>query len=181
MFGLQLYWRTDQDAYDDSNSVRAAGEVGVSEQEICLVLPRMDVPPAGLRLDIADRPGFLRIHSISLLEKSGAELWRWPAEDLSIVDTVSNELVEFSSGPNRWWLSTGDDPFIELPVPPGALAHSSEGTLALRIGWPMSPDFFIAERLISQETKLWSTRCQELERQLRSAAARLAPSSALSM
>jgi len=166
VFGLQLYWRSGGETYSDAKSVSASGEVGVASQEIRLRLPKLEFPPAGLRLDVADRPGFLRVHSISLLDRDGVEAWRWTGEELSIVGTASEGLVEFSSGHNRWWLSRGDDPFVELPVPSAALARSSEGTLSVRMGWPMSADFFAAERAIVEEGRAWSARSDALKAQL---------------
>jgi GT2 family glycosyltransferase/2-polyprenyl-3-methyl-5-hydroxy-6-metoxy-1,4-benzoquinol methylase len=164
VFGLQLYWRTAREAYSDATSLHASGELGVDPQEVRFQLPKE--PLAGLRFDVADRPGFLRIRSISLLDRGGAELWRWSGEALSIAGTASKDLVEFSSGSNRWWLSTGNDPFVELPVPAEALARCGEGSLSAEIGWPISADFFVAERLISEETKAF-------EAQLKGANARM--------
>ena len=174
LFSVQLYWRANEESYDGARSVVAAGEVGVDRQEIRLRLPRLDVPPRGLRLDVADRPGFLRLRTVALLRTDGSESWRWSGEDLSIAGTQSHQLVEFSSGPNRWWLSTGSDPWLELPVPAAALAGSSGCTLRVEMGWPMSADFFLAERVISQEVRAWSARSEKLEAELEDTRSRFA-------
>ncbi len=121
-FGARVYWRGPDEAYADERSVAAAGELGAVGQTLRFALPAFAAAPAELRLDPSDRPGFLRVRSVRLLDREGATRWAWEGEALSLARAPSSaDLVELTSGDRRWWLATSDDPRVVLPVPPEAL------------------------------------------------------------
>src|SRR5438132_4530959 len=64
-FSVQLYWSMDE-GYREPDSVFGSGVMGEEHQHIELRIPPLQRPPARLRLDVADRPGFVRLHALSV-------------------------------------------------------------------------------------------------------------------
>jgi O-antigen biosynthesis protein len=162
-FGLQLYFRSDGGSFEEANSVTSVGDVGASDQSIRFSFPRFNTPPVQLRLDVADRPGFLRLHRIQLLARDGAVLWRWSGDQLTLAHATSRGLVEFCSQERRWWISTSSDPYVELPIPPELLRSSNEGALIVDLDWPMAPDYFAAQRILGEQAQVWEKKAQTLD------------------
>ena len=149
IFTAQLYWG-DQGHYDEERKLTAAGVIGEPRQILRFSLPILSAVAPRLRLDLADRPGFLHLHSLRLLDSSGRDQWRWHA---ATVETTlrGQPQQQISWGPELatapgtvLLLLTGDDPWIELPIPAAALARcmrSPGSCLEVELGWPMSADY----------------------------------------
>lgn len=148
-FGVQLYIGRGG-RFDEEHSVRAGGVLGAARQKIELRWGPLAEPPAALRLDIADRPGYLRLHSISIAAVDGASAWTWDGRPESLMRHSQLSVL------GDLWLASGDDPSVELPVPSEALAGlAAGGTLSLELDWPLSGDFVYARELLDDRERAW--------------------------
>lgn len=158
-FACQLYWRSGKAEYNEKESVCALGRIGVEHQVIRFLIPPMPEAPLGIRLDPADRPGFMQIYEIGLYADEKRCIWKWKG-DISHFSASKTHQLEFVSAPpgasgiNA--LSTGEDPYIELPFNRNNLKHlKSGGVLELKISWPLSGDFLaLAQRLKQKDDEL---------------------------
>ena len=152
LFTAQLYTVADG-AYSEADKITAAGVIGQEQQTLRFALH--ETAPGSLRLDPADRPGFVHLHAMRLQSASGQTLWRWDTEQAdALLNTAQQDLVmqppsHVSSG--FLLLLHGDDPWFELPIDTAALARAAGGTLEVDMGWPMSADYLalagVAQRL----------------------------------
>ena len=147
LFTAMLYLGGADAGYREDRKLVTAGVIGNDHQLLRFDLPCDDEPVTRLRLDPADRPGFLRLHRIAL--RAGNELlWEWSCErdGLEPLRTAPHQDLLMRA---PWPASTallllhGDDPSIELPVPGAALAACAgrDASLEVELGWPMSGDF----------------------------------------
>lgn len=144
----------------ETAKVVCAGRIGVSRQTLVFDIPHSDEAYTRIRVDPADRRGFLRLHGMRLITSDGNVLWEWSAETSLIDDltaTASNNLVmlgksELFSGAAI--VLTGNDPWFELPLPNDLLQRISDegGSFELIAGWPMSADYSHAEHLVTQQS-----------------------------
>lgn len=149
-FSSALYWTTNQ-AYSESQKLVSRAEIGLAQQQLCFSLPTPQSPLTKLRLDPADRPGFLRLHSCRLMAPTGNAVWRWHPGDTPLC-RASKEIFWGGGLFNESGLSlliTGPDPQIELDIPSHVLAALPAGSyLEVELSWPASLDFeIIASRL----------------------------------
>lgn len=148
LFSAQLYWALAGE-YTESNKLVATGEVGSLRQTLSFPIPAMGSPVTALRIDPADRPGFLHLYCLTLRLEEGTQLWHWNACEGRMA-----ELENARQQQCHWHLSlpaasaavvllTGDDPWIELPIPLDILAQiqSTGSVLEMDVGWPMSADY----------------------------------------
>lgn len=161
LFSAELLW-CDGSGYSQAHKTTAAGEIGLTRQQIRFQLPAQHLSYRKLRLDPADRPGYLYLHDMRLESASGATLWQWPTA-ADIPD------LRWGAGPDRpshdiHWSKTGlacdapmllllgDDPWLELPVDPAALTALSPngGSLHVTLGWPMSADYLRAAESVNR-------------------------------
>ena len=71
----QVFWRSAAGAFKKSAKVGVSHKVSSERSRIVLPLPALSPAPAQLRLDITDRPAFLLVHTISVLDARGEVLW----------------------------------------------------------------------------------------------------------
>jgi len=144
LFTAQLYVSWGQGfAEDDKRS--ATGVMGLDRQILRFDLPTRGAPPATIRFDPADRPGFLHLHGLRLLDAEGAVLWHWRSEERSPHVLTHARLQQIlwqaplpASSP-ALLLLTGDDPWMELPIPASRMVGAAR--LEVDLGWPMSADY----------------------------------------
>ena len=103
------------------------------------------VAPRALRLDLADRPGGLRLYGLTLRDGGGRALWQWDGRRDSLAGQPGQQLA-FAGATDAvegvLLLLAGDDPHLELPVPGSALAELREGgELLAELSWPTSQDY----------------------------------------
>ncbi|MDR2990786.1 MAG: methyltransferase domain-containing protein [Burkholderiaceae bacterium] len=142
LFSTELFLGADG-GYDEARKLTARGEIGRERQTL-----RFDLPAAslsGLKLDLADRPGFIHLHGLTLTGDAGQALWRWtPGDAAALVSARHQDLIwappVFESR-DFVALLYGDDPWVELPISPQALAQAAGGALTVELGWPMSADY----------------------------------------
>ena len=149
LFSAELFLGMDG-RYDQAHKLTARGEIGRERQAIRFDLPAAPAPASagfltGLKLDLADRPGFIHLHGLTLTDHADQVLWRWmPGDAAALIGAQHQDLVfappAFASG-GFIVLLYGSDPWVELPVPPQALAQAAGGALTAEMGWPMSADY----------------------------------------
>ena len=132
----------------EKDKLRATGVVGVERQVMRFTLPPGLPGITRLRLDPADRPGFLHLHRISLLAgRDTAWQWRADTDGLAMLEGAPHQQMMMRapwSSALALALLHGDDPQIELPVPQAALetcGGAAQAVLEVELGWPMSADY----------------------------------------
>lgn len=144
-FACQLFWRSTTEHYQECESSVVCGRLGVARQRVVLPIPARPIPLGALRLDLADRPGLLHLHAITLHDQAGCLLWSWDGHGDSLAACTVQQLAFAQLQPfipGVTVLLTGIDPILELPVPLSALAGLQQGgELRLELSWPMSLDY----------------------------------------
>lgn len=143
-FPIRAFWAAEGEEFDYSRSQVVWGNLGVERQTIHFSLPK-GAQASRLRLRLADRPGFVRLHSIALFGGSGETIWRWVTDFGHLA--LGRDLSEMNCiNADGYTLATLNSPesWLDLPWVKG------EGVvpvlLTLDLGWPMSADFEIARR-----------------------------------
>ena len=169
-FQVQLYWASAEGSFDERHSVSATVPMGDAAQRIELRIPTGSGSVDRLRLDIADRKGFIRLDGIAILSRAGEVLWRWNGDPAAF--PVRTNLVVFNGPLGQTWLSTSDDPFLELPRL-AANGHLDGGTVEIRLDWPASADYVLAAAAIREHDaradarrRLQQARLDKLEKAL---------------
>ena len=149
LFTTQLYVDRGE-GYTEDGKLSATGSIGQNHQTVRFGIPAGSAPVARLRLDPADRPSFIYLYSITLRNEAGDTLWSWdnqPAGKSLLSQAPHHQIVWQAPAPvisaATVALLTGDDPWLELPVPWEQLGDAATGalTLDIGIGWPMSSDY----------------------------------------
>ncbi|TCP16256.1 GT2 family glycosyltransferase [Simplicispira metamorpha] len=161
LFTAQLYV-TQNGQFQESHKFTSTGAIGTLRQTLRFTLPATHDTAPRLRLDPADRPGFLHLHAITLRTSDGLVRWRW-----SPTSTTAPEQTLPGASAHRqiMWhpplptapdtvllLLTGDDPWLELPIPVPLLAQTLQepgATLSVELGWPMSADYLTLGTTVS--------------------------------
>ena len=186
LFSAQLYLAIDGQ-YDEALKLVTAGAMGGYTQTL-----RFDIPALAqgrythVRLDPADRPGFMRLESLSLtsglssgpdLSPETATLWAWASATSSptVLEQAPQQHMVWSPpwGPSSaaWLQLHGDDPWIELPLPEHTFQALTQhgGQLAMLAGWPMSADYIQANQklqtMLAQQDHLSQQHQVELGQQ----------------
>ena len=150
-YSVQLYLAT-HGKYDEATKLVGCGMIGNTRQVLSFEIPASSTPYTQIRLDPADRPGFFRMHELTIRLPSGEVAWAWQAEH-DAVATLANARHQdilfappWEMAPGAMLLLHGDDPWVELPLPADVLQTiSRDGAfLELCAGWPMSADYLQA-------------------------------------
>ena len=80
IFTAQLYLG-ERGQYAEINKMIATGIMGTSPQTLQFPLPVFEGSLPRLRLDPADRPGFMHLHAITLRNAEGRMCWQWRSGD----------------------------------------------------------------------------------------------------
>ncbi|WP_288896848.1 methyltransferase domain-containing protein [uncultured Delftia sp.] len=185
LFTAQLYMAR-AGRYNEESKLSTTGIIGQARQTLRFALPDHNTSLSHLRLDLADRPGFIHLHRLALLDAQGAVVWQWLPEDSDAAllgQRPHHQLVWNGLHPagafSLMLLLTGDDPWFELPIPAETLAALRGASLEIEMGWPMSADYLALagavqplERQIAQERSRandlqdqWHTQRMLLEQQ----------------
>ena len=136
LFTSQLYLGHGG-GFDEQRKLTGTGVIGDARQTLRFALPA-GAPVTGLKLDPADRPGYLHLHGLALHAADGRALWQWtPAEAAALAQARMGGIVAQPPAlPSDAFvlLLHGDDPWIELPIPAAALAQAAGGALDVRLG-----------------------------------------------
>jgi GT2 family glycosyltransferase/2-polyprenyl-3-methyl-5-hydroxy-6-metoxy-1,4-benzoquinol methylase/glycosyltransferase involved in cell wall biosynthesis len=152
---VALYWRSGGQGYSEAHSLTLWGRVGDDVQDFEFTLPDT-TGIDGLRLDPADRPGFVHLQEIRLTSPAGAVLWQWDGQAGSFAETQQAIFGSSAADGGVVLLMSGDDAFLELPIPGDVLAAMPPASrLALRMSWPLSADYqALSENLAMKEASI---------------------------
>lgn len=150
IFTAQLYLG-ERGQYAEINKMIATGIMGTSPQTLQFPLPVFEGSLPRLRLDPADRPGFMHLHAITLRNAEGRMCWQWRSGDHThtLPGKEAHQQITWhapwpTASDTTLLLLTGDDPWFELPIPTDTLAQclqTAGSVLEVRLGWPMSADY----------------------------------------
>src|SRR5256712_11822474 len=120
-------------------------------------MPAISGRPTALRRDISDRPGCVRLRALALHDPTGVLLWAWDGDIASLRDPRQVHML--ASGPLAGTLPCrGEDPSLELAVPPQALGRlGGGGFLRVDMSWPLSSDSAFAAQMIDARERQWQT------------------------
>lgn len=143
--------------YTENAKLVAAGTIGQAQQKLVFNIPASAEAYTNFRFDPADRPGFLKLHSLRISFPNDVISWEWIAgqNPLSVLSQASHQQMVISSslGTLREALLFlhGDDPWIELPLTSDILAHIglTGAEFEVCMGWPMSADYLQASSEIN--------------------------------
>lgn len=148
-FTAQLYLGQGG-AYSEADKITAIGTIGAQRQLLRLAFEPRRAPLTGLRLDPADRAGFLHLYRIALRSADGQALWQWDAQRSpgSLLAGCAHQQIVWhaplpAAGAATLLLLTGDEPWFELPLAPAQLGACAQhgALLEIELGWPMSADY----------------------------------------
>ncbi|MBY4595859.1 methyltransferase domain-containing protein [bacterium BD-1] len=140
-------------SYAQENKITAAGVIGQARQTLSFQLPAATAA-SSLRLDPADRPGFIHFHAMRLHAADGTVLWQWRGDDGATLEGAARQDILFRPfggvSPTLLALLYGNDPFIELPIASAIVAAATGGHLELEVGWPMSADYLALSGAVAE-------------------------------
>lgn len=140
-FVAQLHYRSDG-PFDSEHVSTLHGAMGVQRQTLRFELPPSSSGFTALRLDPSNRPGYLRLFGMTLVDARGEVAWRWRAEQ-TLDSERANEIHVVEETEAALLILAGDDPWIELPIPQAMLrALSDGGALEVELAWPQPIDSF---------------------------------------
>lgn len=176
-FTAQLYLGRNG-RYAEEDKLTATGVIGQERQTVRFKLPASTEPLTQLRLDPADRPGFLHLYRITLRDEAQQPLWQWQADasTRSLLATEPHSQIVWhapmppASGASLLLLA-GTDPWLQLPIPTDAFntADRAPDSLEVELGWPMSADYLALSGTVGP----LSDRIDSLERSARETMTRL--------
>ncbi len=164
-FSARLYLGGEH-GYTEHDKLTATGIIGQTRQTLSFALPA--TTPTRLRLDPADRAGFLHLYRLRLTNSVGETLWSWEAGPgaLEAFGAAEHNEIAFSQA----WHTTqaavlllyGDDPRIELPIPAHALSACAGGAFDVELGWPMSADYLTLSHTVGDYARQLGERAAQL-------------------
>lgn len=170
LFSAELFLGHRGD-YSQQGKRVATGVIGLQRQTLSFHWDDNVGPWSALRLDPADRPGFVHLYRIALKDAVGTTLWQWRCgvDDFGPLAAAPTQQVllrpPWPEGAPALALLYGDDPWIELPIDPAVWASRGDrwgGSVEVELGWPMSADYLalkdiaqpLADRLSRVEPEL---------------------------
>jgi len=145
-YSTQLYLK-DASGYAEHRKLVVPARIGEQRQHVLFPLSAGVGSLTGLRFDPADRPGFLNLFGMRLLDASGNGVWTWDGAVASLKTGDTHDVVfqtPWSAERGVVLLFTGDDPYFELPVGAAQFAACGErATLEVELSWPMSPEYLL--------------------------------------
>ena len=143
-FPVRLFWAAAAEAFVYSQSRIAWATVGSERQAVSFALPKTGQVPQ-LRLRLADRPAFLRLYSIQVLDDEGRVLWRWASEFGALA--LGNAMADMTCAEGgAYTLANLHSTESWLDLPCSNNAKGVAGSVVVELGWPMSADFGIAQQ-----------------------------------
>ena len=176
LFSAELFLGS-ADGFEEQYKICARGEIGNRSQTLVFEWPaHFPDRPSKLRLDPADRPGFLHLHAIRLYSVRNECMWSWRGGELpdSSLDLglVSLDQIAWhipgAALPTPMLLLLGSDPWFEIPIPHPLLQQAPDGCARLEVdvGWPMAADYLVAVHqmaILQKDAHLRAARQTEAE------------------
>ncbi len=173
LFSAEVYLASGGDGYLEESKLVSAGQIGSARQTLGFDIPANLLGYARIRLDPADRPGFFRLHHLSISLPDGEVLWQWRVEEdsLDVLENSPKQQILLSppweTTAGALLLLYGDDPWVELPIDSTSLSKIARlgARLEMGVGWPMSADYIQASNAISQRESAYdkSSALQQAE------------------
>src|SRR6202011_5007434 len=129
-------------------------EVGADRQVLRLAIPESADELVALRLDPANRPGFLRLHDLTLFDADQDCVWKWDgSKSLQYLRSNQTHFIADSESPGLQLVLEGDDPWFELPLGSEDLSRLRRGgVLEMTVSWPQASDsLLVIKRLLRRE------------------------------
>ena len=149
-FTAQLYLGHNGQ-YAEDNKLQTTGCMGGSRQTLRFPLAPDAPKVTELRLDPADRPGFMHVYRLALEDGQGHTHWEWTAQasDAPLLAHCAHQQIVWNApqppiSSAMLMLLTGDDPWFQVPIPQAPLAAAQEragASFVAEVGWPMSADY----------------------------------------
>ena len=144
LFACQIYWRGQNESFDETRSHRIYLPVGVDRTTIEFLLPT-DAPYA-LRLDPADRRGMIRLYSIRVLQ-GATSLWVWDRTVKTLLSKAAKGIIPSAGVGQETYVELSfvdQDPWLEIPVPQDVLIKADK--LEVMLSSPTQKDEENAQR-----------------------------------
>lgn len=128
-FTLQIYLACRQDGmlspYTESQSKVEVYQADGERNTIRLAFPDFRHPVARVRLDLANQPLALLLHSLTIESVDGIVLWRWSGKQDALINSVGMVFRDHPQGMTALSLCT--DPQFELAIPEEVLSEVETG------------------------------------------------------
>ena len=157
LFSAQLFPRRAH-GYDEHRKQVAAGVIGQERQTLVFPMPDDGDTVTGLRLDPADRPGFVHLYGMALVAADGTRLWQWQGDAGGFGRLQAARHQDLVVRP-PWHgaaatpiLLHGDDPWFEVPIPDAVFADPTAlagARFEVELGWPMSADYLALSEVVA--------------------------------
>jgi len=145
-YSTQLYLR-DASGYAEDRKLVVPAAIGERRQRVVFRLAQGVRSLTGLRFDPADRPGFLNLFAMRLLDERGDAVWSWDGTTASLKAGDTHDVVfqaPWTAEGGVVLLFTGDDPYFELPLGQAQFAAcGGQAVLEVELSWPMSPEYLL--------------------------------------
>lgn len=142
-FPVRLFWAAPGESFDYVRSQIAWGQIGASRKGEEFVLD-VAANATGLRLRLADRPGFLRLYSVVIHAADEQILWQWtPADGVAALASACSGLHLADADEHALVLIGDAESWLDLAWQGTATAPACKVSLAS--GWPESADFAAAQ------------------------------------
>ncbi|MFG5777214.1 methyltransferase domain-containing protein [Comamonas sp. J-3] len=171
-FTSELYYASGESFQEDAK-LTTRGIIGQSPQELNFRLPTIG-GLNDLKLDIADRPGFMHLYSLRVQLPDGEVVWEWKHEcdeSAKITGLPQHQILwknpAAAVAPASLMLLSGDDPWIQLraghELP--ADVDLAGATVTASVGWPMSADYMELSETVETTVKRLQLSQQTLQDQ----------------
>ena len=150
-FPVRLFWRDDSQQFDHVRSKVVWGEVGLDQQQITFVLPEEFA--AQFRISLADRPGFVRLRALRLVNTAGEVIWTWHAGQANVLGGGAEGMCvgQMVEGADCCAIIHGES-WFNLPLPPDFVSMRG-GSLEIELGWPMSGDYKAVIQVVQNQVQ----------------------------
>lgn len=121
------------------------GRVGAGRQRLRFDLPPDIDPDRGLRWYMADRPGWLHLHRVRLVDRR--QQVRWEIADGSLAPAVRSwsraqvEVIPRTAEAQCGLLLTGESPWLDLPSAEVLRDGAAPFAVEVECDWPLSADY----------------------------------------
>ncbi|WP_460506258.1 methyltransferase domain-containing protein [Hydrogenophaga soli] len=157
-FNAELYL-SDTPEFSEQYKLRATGTIGLQRQTLRFEWDRgWPITVQHIRLDPADRPGFLHLFAARLLTDTATPVWEWTAgtpspEALDLGHVPHHQILWTLPGvatPTPLLLLLDEDPWFVIPIPAeiSATTFRQKGAFEIDVGWPMSADHLAAAQTV---------------------------------
>ena len=172
LFSSELYY-ADANGFHEEAKLTARGVIGQSPQDLTFELP----PIAGLqqiKLDIADRPGFMHLYALQVQLANGTLAWQWRHDEDApsrITSLPHHQILWKNPGaavsPASLMLLSGDDPWLQLRADHELPADIdlAGATITATVGWPMSADYVELSQVVEGTVRNLRQERQNLQDQ----------------